>query len=110
MAATAVSGRVWYVFARPCSKLLFQVERAFKMYHSGECVDVGQFSCEKVSEIIDDYVVSLSKFSDRRWTKILDICGAHSNSSEDEPPSPGAQSMQNKRRTLYIPSSPTNED
>jgi hypothetical protein len=80
------------------------------MYHSGERKDVGQFSREKVGEMIDDYVVPLSKFSDRRWTKIMDACGVYGIERENESFLPAAQSMQNKRRTLYNPSSPAKEE
>ena len=80
------------------------------MYHTGEWREVGQFSREKVGEMIDDYVVPLSKFSDRRWAKIMDACGACGDSSDGEHILPTAQSMQDKRRMLYIRSSPMQED
>jgi len=80
------------------------------MYHSGERKDVGQFSREKVGDMIDDYMVSASELSERRWTRIFEKCGAHGDDSEDEYAAPSAYTMQNSRRALYTPSSPTMED
>lgn len=75
------------------------------MYHSGEHKDVGQFSRDKVGEMIDDYMVPASELSDRRWTMILEKCGAHGNESDDdEYAGPSAQSMHSSRRALYTPS------
>ncbi|KAH9992963.1 hypothetical protein BJV74DRAFT_713691, partial [Russula compacta] len=39
------------------------VECAFRMYDSGERRDVGQFSQEKVGEMVDDYIFNAKKFS-----------------------------------------------
>jgi hypothetical protein len=51
MAAAAVS-RLFIVQSR----LTFysKVERAFKMYSTGECIDPGQFSREKVGNMVAD--------------------------------------------------------
>ncbi|KAI0000683.1 hypothetical protein BJV74DRAFT_748348, partial [Russula compacta] len=46
-------------FGRPTGALALAaaaVERAFKMYHSGKRKNVGQFSHEKVGDMIDDYM------------------------------------------------------
>ncbi|KAF8500796.1 hypothetical protein F5888DRAFT_1801361 [Russula emetica] len=83
-------------YGRPVSALAMAaaaMECAFKMYHSGEHKDVGQFSRDN-----------------RRWTTILEKCGTHSDQSDDESAGPNAQSMQNSRRALYTPSSPTKDD
>ncbi|KAH9988441.1 hypothetical protein BJV74DRAFT_885329 [Russula compacta] len=43
------------------------IERAFGMYHTGERVDVRQFSWELVGEMIDDYVHCATIMSQRHW-------------------------------------------
>jgi hypothetical protein len=63
MAAAAVSIGTPYLFF-PFQLTCFKVERAFKMYHSGERKNVGQFSHEKVGNMIDDYMVSTSDLSE----------------------------------------------
>jgi hypothetical protein len=78
------------------------------MYHSGERVDVGQFSREMVGSMIEEYAENAEAMSERRWSKILGICGIH-NTPVDRP-IPSAPSMQQKRRHLYIPSSPNSEE
>jgi hypothetical protein len=77
------------------------------MYHSGEHVDVGQFSRELVGEMVDDYVANATIMSERRWAKLMDNCGALG--PEDHHPIPSSSSMQQKRRTLYVPSSPAKD-
>ena len=80
------------------------------MYHSGERVDVGQFSRELVGDMIDDYVANATIMSKRRWTKLMDTCGAQGTAEDSHHPIPGSSSMQQKRRTLYVPSSPMKEE
>ena len=92
------------------AQILFKVERAFKMYHSGERKNVGQFSREKIGDMIDDYMVPASNLSDQRWTTILEICGTNDNESDGKYGGPSAESMQNSHRALYTPSSPSKED
>jgi hypothetical protein len=79
------------------------------MYHSGERIDVGQFSRELVGDIIDDYMTNATIMSKRRWAKLLDICGAQGSTKEGHP-IPGSSSMQQKRRKLYVPSSPVESE
>jgi hypothetical protein len=110
MAAAAVSINMCSLHLSIPAQILFKIERAFKMYHSGEHKDVGQFSRDKVGDMIDDYMVPASELSDRRWTTILEKCGSYSNESDDEYAGPSAQSMQNSRRALYTPSSLTKDD
>jgi hypothetical protein len=78
------------------------------MYRTGERLDIGQFSRELVGEMIDDYVHCATIMSQRRWANLMDICGARD--PEDRQPIPGSSSMQQRRRTLYVPSSPAKED
>jgi hypothetical protein len=75
------------------------------MYVSGERVDVGQFSRELVGDMIDDYVANATIMSERRWAKLMDACGAP-GPAEDPLLIPSSSSMQQRRRTLYVPSSP----
>ena len=104
MAAAGVRTPALLVFW-PDSLLSFQIERAFKMYHTGERVNVGQFSREMVGHMIDDYGANAKALSDRRWSKIMEIVGQAQNVVKDQRPSPNAASMQQKRRILYIASS-----
>ena len=75
------------------------------MYHTGECVNTGQFSRELVGEMIDDYMAKAEIMSDRRWGKLIKICGGQGSASRPEDTS----SMRQKRRNLYICSSPMEE-
>ena len=75
------------------------------MYHTGERVNVSQFSCEIVGHMIDDYGANAKALSDRRWLKIIEIVGQAQNVVEDQRPSLNAASMQQKRRILYVASS-----
>jgi len=95
-------------FLARLNTILFQIERAFKMHLSGECVDVGKFSRELVSDMIDDYMANAEILSERRWAKLMGLCGAPI--VKVQLPTPSAPSMQKKRRTLYIPSSPAKEE
>ena len=78
------------------------------MYHSGERVNVGQFSREMVGHMIEDYGANAKALSERRWLRIMDIIGI-AQITEDLP-RPNASSMQQKRRTLYVTSSPPAEE
>jgi hypothetical protein len=80
------------------------------MYASGKCVSVGKFSREKVGEMVNDYVANAARLSDRRWKRLIEMCGAVNESIEDTYPPPSAPSMKNKRRALYSCSSPMSED
>lgn len=78
------------------------------MHHSGECINIGQFSRELVGGMIDDYVTNAEAVSPRRWTKLINICGGQGLRLQD--PIPSSSSMQQKRRTLYVRSSPAIEE
>jgi hypothetical protein len=78
------------------------------MYHSGERVNVGQFSREMVGHMIEDYGANAKALSARRWSRIVDVIGI-AQMTED-PPRPDASTMQQKRRTLYVASSPPAEE
>jgi len=77
---------------------------------TGERTDVGQFSFERVGTIVDDYVTNSQKFSDRRWSRIMESCGAQIQREEAPPFNPNAPSMSQSRRQLYVPSSPVKEE
>jgi hypothetical protein len=80
------------------------------MFRSGERVDVGQFSRELVGEMIDDYVANATIMTNRRWTQLMDTCGVQDPDNLNHRPVPGSSSMQQKRHTLYVPSSPMKEE
>jgi len=73
------------------------------MYQTGLCVDVGQFSRQKVGSLVDDYMANTRQLSPKRWKLIMKSCGA---SSEDLNPPLTTVATQQNRRSLYIPSSP----
>ncbi|KAH9965081.1 hypothetical protein BJV74DRAFT_745813, partial [Russula compacta] len=52
------------------------IERGFRMYHSSERVDVGQFSWELVGQMIEDYANNMTIMSQQRWANLMDIFGA----------------------------------
>jgi hypothetical protein len=58
--------------------LLFQVECAFKMHLTGKLINVGQFSQDLVSNMIDDYMVNAEALTVRHWEWILSACRAGS--------------------------------
>jgi hypothetical protein len=74
------------------------------MYHTGEYVDVGQFSQEMVGQIVDDYGANAEALSERRWLKLLRNVST-AQKAETPRPIPNALSMQQRRRTLYVLSS-----
>jgi hypothetical protein len=91
--------------------ILFQIERAFSMFEkTGKHTDVGQFSFERVGTVVDDYVTNSQKFSDRRWSRIMESCGAQVQQEEATSFSLNAPSMSQSRRQLYVPSSPVKEE
>ena len=52
-----------------------QVERAFKMFFTGEKVNIGQFSHDKTKNIVADYIENTKKLSKWCWKQILEHCG-----------------------------------
>jgi hypothetical protein len=75
------------------------------MYHTGECVNTGQFSRELVGEMIDNYMANAKIMSDCHWGKLIKICSGQGSASRPEDTS----SMHQKRCNLYIRSSPMEE-
>jgi hypothetical protein len=73
------------------------------MYQTGLCVDISQFSRDKVGSLVDDYMANTRKLSPKRWELIMKSCRA---SSEDLNPPLTTVTMQQNRRSLYILSSP----
>jgi len=72
------------------------------MFVTGQKVNIGQFSRNNTETLVGDYVKNTKKLSERRWQQILD--GAE---VENEPVTvPSAPCMEERRRVLYIPSSP----
>jgi hypothetical protein len=83
---------------------VIQIERGFLMNTSGTHVSNGQFSRDMVGTVVGEYVYLASKLSERRWDRIMQLCGAQEMEQ-------GAGLMERSapinRRTLYEPSSPT---
>lgn len=79
------------------------------MYITGERVNVGQFSREMVGGMIEDYVTNAKEISPRRWAQIMRAIGAVQTPEADRP-TPNAPTMAQKRRVLYVRSSPAPEN
>jgi hypothetical protein len=78
-----------------------QIERAFLMYATGLRVDHGPFSRDVVGSIVGEYADIALRLSDRRWNRILSLCGAH---SVEQKPNLKLNSL--NRRAMYEQSSP----
>ena len=77
------------------------------MFFTGKKVSIGQFSRDNTKTLVSDYVQNTKKLSERRWKRILERCGAV---PENEPGTPSAPSMDERRRDLYVPSSPAPDE
>ncbi|KAJ7711160.1 hypothetical protein B0H14DRAFT_3524637 [Mycena olivaceomarginata] len=85
------------------------LEKTFLQFTTGEFISNGQqFSCDNVSSLVDDYINNATSFSVRKWDTILRLCG--STAAQSQPPAVSAESMSTRRRELYVPSSPVQED
>ena len=75
------------------------------MNTTGTQVGNGKFSRDMVSTIVREYVYLASKLSERRWDRIMALCGAQ----ELEQQVVGMErAAPINRRALYEPSSPIN--
>ena len=79
-----------------------QVERAFKMFFTGEKVNIGQFSRDKTENIVADYIENTEKLSEWRWKRILECCGVEVETEVVA----NVPCLDKRQHTLYIPSSP----
>jgi hypothetical protein len=77
-----------------------QIERGFRMNTTGTQVGNGQFSRDMVGTIVGEYVYLASKLSERRWNRIMELCGAQEMGQGTE------HSVSINRRAMYEPSSP----
>ncbi|KAJ7219595.1 hypothetical protein GGX14DRAFT_390112 [Mycena pura] len=81
------------------------LERAFSMYTTGQLAEEApQFSQDNVGGVVEDYLDNIKRFSDRKWVTIMQLCGVPSKA--DETLAVASPSLQARRRTLYVPSSP----
>ena len=76
------------------------------MFTTGKRVKQGQFSCEKVGDLMDDWIENSKNLTERRWNRILSKCGAQVE-QERKVPILNAPAMARRRRNIYVPSSPT---
>jgi hypothetical protein len=74
------------------------------MYTTGTEVGNGLFSRDIAGPIVADFAFTASRISERRWKRILDLCGAQE--MEQRVVSLKRPASFN-RRTMYEPSSPT---
>jgi len=65
-------------------------------------VDQGLFSRDVVGTVVGEYADIAQRLSDRRWNRILLLCGAH---GMEQKPNLNVNSL--NRRALYVRSSPT---
>ncbi|KIM40549.1 hypothetical protein M413DRAFT_11439 [Hebeloma cylindrosporum] len=85
------------------------VERAFSLWlPSGHRKSTKpKFSRESVGDLVGDYVVNTAKLSDKAWKRIEDAMGMHDvENSPEQDVTVAAPSLEQSRRTLFIPSSP----
>lgn len=73
------------------------------MFFTGHKVNIGQFSRDNTETLVGDYMENTKKLSGRRWKQIMERCGAV---AETEAPVESVPSMDERRRVLYVPSSP----
>jgi len=76
------------------------------MFQTGQRVEPGQFSCEKVAEVVADYVINTCKLSDHHWKWLMDAFGVH---EEEEEEVIDEFLAQQKQCTLYVLSSSTKD-
>lgn len=74
------------------------------MYASGKCENLGDFSIDNNSGMVDNYILNALVLSEGQWKSILTAAGA--TISEQIPPSLSAKLIQRTRHALYILSSP----
>ena len=74
------------------------------MFFTGRKVNIGAFSRDNTETLVRDYVENTKKLSERRWKRILEHCGA-ALAVEIEP-ADNVPCMEERRRDLYVPSSP----
>jgi hypothetical protein len=74
------------------------------MYTTGERVYIGPFSREKVGNMVEDYITNIKDLTENRWRKVMESCGAQGE--QDCEAATNTSLMENKRRALYVPSSP----
>lgn len=103
LALSAAAVRKFVTADLDFNNLYVQVERAFKMFFTGCKVKNGQFSRENSESLVRDYIENTRKLSERRWNQILERCGAV---VENEPGEESVPCMDERRRVLYVPSSP----
>ncbi|KAJ6472153.1 hypothetical protein C8R47DRAFT_1200007 [Mycena vitilis] len=79
------------------------LERVFTMFLSGTFVrDEDAFSRDVVGDMVDDYIANALEFPVHRWEQTMERCGAAKKAA----PTTSALSVGNRRRSLYVASSP----
>lgn len=79
------------------------------MYESGERKSLGKFSRPKVQQNLVEYRDNTDKMGENRWQSLLAVCGV-SGVPEEPKPTASKTGLHQKRRSLYIASSPPPED
>jgi hypothetical protein len=74
------------------------------MFFTGCRVKTGHFSRDNTEALVSDYVENTKKLSERRWNRILERCGAVPVAENE--PCMESVCMDERRRVLYVPSSP----
>jgi hypothetical protein len=72
------------------------------MFFTGYKLNIGQFSRDNTETLVRDYIENTKKLTERRWKRILERCGAEVQNEPVE----SVPCMDEKRRVLYVPSSP----
>jgi hypothetical protein len=80
------------------------------MFFTGHKLKTGQFSRDNTEALVNDYIENTKKLTERRWNQILERCGAELAASENELGEKGVPCMDERRRVLYVPSSPAPDE
>ncbi|KAK7012552.1 hypothetical protein R3P38DRAFT_2790791 [Favolaschia claudopus] len=82
------------------------VERAYKMYVTGERVKPPDFSAANYGTAVAGFIQSILKFRRSRWDSILNQCGAQIEERASKSSANGPDSLDGLREHMYEPSSP----
>ena len=100
-----------YLFLSGKQTDILQAKHAFLLFTTGKHANINSisnFSCEKVGQIVNDYVTNAKKLSNCCWWSIEESCGL--KIQQEQPILLNAPLMQEKCHAPYQPSSPVNLD
>ncbi|KAF8179520.1 hypothetical protein K438DRAFT_1842928 [Mycena galopus ATCC 62051] len=82
------------------------VERGYKLYTTGvRVLKPPEFSASAYGNAVTGFIAGIKKFKASRWQSILEACGASIAEPVEEAEDPD-ESLDGRRESMYIPSSP----